>query len=671
MQDTQKVKQEKQEKKQVVLSSKNITVAEMKAIINKVRAFHDGRSKAENDSVKDAYLASLCPNPEDLIKLLAVYEELFPNDEEGIKDLKEKLEEEYKKKAKFMGVLLFMIADSLKSIYKKAFKNYVRTVNKENKLAQQQAEELVRAKGEGLDEFGNPRDPRARGRFGRGGSGLSSKKEAEYEKRISDLEREAYERDGKKMPQRGRDSRLDSESDLGKRRRGSGLVDELLGAGQNRNEPPRNGGKNMPANGREVTDELGRPIRRGREFTDELGRPIRRGREFVDEPGRPIRHGREFVDEPGRVDKRGREQVFDEKGRIGGDQLHGDNVRNGRGYEHRHDDPSGHERPIHPHDKTDRRQIKSGWDVGDTLPHDNGNIGRNRKSTQTSEGLTTGVVDVTGVDSPRSARISRKSGGEIFHPNGTGGVDNRGNFTGVANPNKTDPHKTGLLATLGETSNTTMAQSDSRSSAPRNLFRKAVVKGFVPSSDQYVPVQSEGGLIGKGARSVTSLQSGQEGDNHYRREKSSMVTGGNSTNDSDRHVRVGLYDRGDFFDESMTSLLSERAEQERKALEKTSTEAAVAAERAETAKEAALRAEAKKAAKLKKSTERDSAQVVFGTHVAEQQEGGGEVKRGGSSQSRGVKIRRVVRGDDFNMSNYIEQITDPHSHIRDLPQKNI
>ena len=159
-----KEKEEKKEPKQTVLSSKNITMAEMKTIISKVRAFNNDRGKAQNDQVKNAYLASLCPNPEDLIKLLAVYEELFPEDKEGIDDIKKKLEEEYKKKAKFMGVFLFMIADSLKSIYKKAFKNYVRAVNKENKLAQKQAEDLVRAKGAGVDEF-DPANPRARGRF--------------------------------------------------------------------------------------------------------------------------------------------------------------------------------------------------------------------------------------------------------------------------------------------------------------------------------------------------------------------------------------------------------------------------------------------------------------------------------------------------------------------------
>lgn len=196
MQDTQKEKQEKEEKKekkQVVLSSKNITVAEMKTIISKARAFNEGRGKAADEKVKNAYLASLCPNPEDLIKLLAVYEELFPGDEEGIEDLKEALEKEYKKKAKFMGVFLFMIADSLKSIYKKAFKNYVRAMSKENKLAQKEAEKLAREESEG---WSDPLNPKRRGRGARGGMTASefSKKEAEYEHRIAELERDALDR---------------------------------------------------------------------------------------------------------------------------------------------------------------------------------------------------------------------------------------------------------------------------------------------------------------------------------------------------------------------------------------------------------------------------------------------------------------------------------------------
>ena len=196
MQDTQKEKQEKEEKKekkQVVLSSKNITVAEMKTIISKARAFNEGRGKAADEKVKNAYLASLCPNPEDLIKLLAVYEELFPGDEEGIEDLKEALEKEYKKKAKFMGVFLFMIADSLKSIYKKAFKNYVRAMSKENKLAQKEAEKLAREESEG---WSDPLNPKRRGRSARGGMTASefSKKEAEYEHRIAELERDALDR---------------------------------------------------------------------------------------------------------------------------------------------------------------------------------------------------------------------------------------------------------------------------------------------------------------------------------------------------------------------------------------------------------------------------------------------------------------------------------------------
>lgn len=118
-------------------NSSKVSFEEIKDLIAKVQAFKRDKGKALNEEMKDAYMASLCPKPEDIVKFLAIYEELYPEDKEGIDEIKEELEKEYRKKAKFMGVFLFMISESLKRIYKQAFKRYIRSLNKVDDVERQ------------------------------------------------------------------------------------------------------------------------------------------------------------------------------------------------------------------------------------------------------------------------------------------------------------------------------------------------------------------------------------------------------------------------------------------------------------------------------------------------------------------------------------------------------